>query len=139
MPPEPAKSTPRDGSRTMRRLMLLCLLVLAGCANSAGIAEFAAYRGSFQELRASATPLFDLLEVEERERMEGKKRDHVDRRATEDFVVKDAAIYSTLTEPPLTTAYRRSFDVVTRYNTVMAGLANGQRGSELAADAASLA
>ncbi|MFT4793142.1 MAG: hypothetical protein ACJAVR_002600 [Paracoccaceae bacterium] len=123
------------------------LFLTSACTNSAGIAEFTAYRDGFHETRASASALFDLVEVAERRSIEKfsgiqtrlREKQRADGEEMPNFVVADARYYSTVSPPPMTTAYRRSVDLVTEYNTVMTGLATGQRGTELSADAASLA
>lgn len=105
-------------------------LALCSCTTRTGLAEFSAYREAFEESRASAGSLFDLLEVSERRALESVAR----QARGGAFETKAAELHSSLVAPPLATAYRRSFDVVAQYNAVLAGFATGRRGEELSAD-----
>ncbi len=111
-------------------VMLMAAFALCSCATRGGLAEFSAYRDAFEASRASAGSLFDLLEVSERRAMAST----AELAQGGPFEVDAAVIHSTLVDPPLATAYRRGFDVVTQYNSVLAGFATGRRGEELSAD-----
>lgn len=114
-------------------MLVLVSLVVTACAERAGIREFTAYSDAFEASRAASDGLFDLLAIAER-----RERLLADPGGAT-FDPDRATVFATIGDPPLTAAYRNAFSAITRYNSVMVGLASGQTAGELSGDIAGLA
>ena len=118
-----------------RILVLSLVFVISACTLNSGAAEFIAYRQAFEESRTSSEALFDLLENAERK----QQRIVADRTSGGEFDPDSAFLYTDLSDPPLTSEYRLSFDTISRYNQLMVALVTGEQAQLLNDDLEALA
>ena len=120
----------------LRRIFsLFVFFILSSCTLNSGAAEFIAYRQAFEESRTASEALFDLLANAERK----QQRIVADRTLKGMFDPNSTFLYTDLSDPPLASEYKRSFDTISRYNQIMVALVTGERARVLNDDLESLA
>ena len=132
-----ANSASKNGSMRKLQWILACLsfLILSACTLNSGAAEFIAYRQAFEESRTASEALFDLLGNAERK----QQRIVADRTLNGEFDPNSTFLYTDLSDPPLTSEYKLSFDAISRYNQLMVALVSGERARVLNDDLETLA
>lgn len=118
-----------------RILIVFGLVFLSACTLNSGAAEFIAYRQAFEESRTASDALFDLLGNAERK----QQRIVADRTLGGEFDPDSTYLYTDLSDPPLTSEYKRSFDAISRYNQLMVALVTGEQAQILNDDLEALA
>lgn len=109
--------------RPIARIVLgLCISILAACAQPQGAVEFAAFSQQFERTRTATETWLDVLATAERDAFE-RVNPIADRNS---FSLADVPYLAPSADPPVSAAYRRGFDVVTRYNEVLLSYATGE-------------
>lgn len=115
-------------------ILFSCLLALAGCVNSAGVAEFQVYSNVFNEAQKASEEILVVLRAEERNFYRariaaGKKVNGVavdyDGEVPLNFDPAHAEILSDVADPPYTQAFRHSIGVLKEYNETLLKYAEG--------------
>ena len=106
----------------IRLALSLLLFALAACAPPPGAVEFTAFTQQFDRTRTAAETWLDVLAVAERETFE-RVNPIADRNS---FSLADVPYLAPSADPPVTAAYRRGFDVATRYNEILLSYATGE-------------
>ncbi len=120
-----------------RLLVLVGLFWLSACASTQGVTQFEAFRSAYEQAYATGNTILDQLAVAERDTYQ---RVHRQRQGQQQvpFNPKAAAYYTDAVDPPGTAAFRRSLATVKAYNDIVYGLATGQTGKTLTAQAYTL-
>ena len=108
-----------------RIISSLFVLAVAACVQPPGAIEFAAFTQQFERTRTATETWLDVLAVAERDTFE--RANPVAKRNV--FKLEDVPYLAPSADPPVTAAYRRGFDVVTRYNEVLLSYATGEAAS----------
>jgi hypothetical protein len=115
---------------------ILLVTLAAGCTTQAGLAEFQAYKRTFDEGSAVSTALIDKLAASERAVM---KFARASRDLNKEFKPEDAAYYVEGADPPLAAVYRKAIRSINAYNELLLAYVTGAAGKQLHAQVQLLA
>ena len=114
-----------------------CLILLAGCGTTAGVAEFKIYTQSINAVAEASTPIVDRLSVVERAnavdlidrdgvKVNGATAGLPVRGLAQDFKVEHAAYFAETGRPPFAGSVDLSIAALQRFNAALAIYADGK-------------
>jgi hypothetical protein len=103
---------------------LVLTLGLIGCSSTRGIGEFTAYRQAYTSANEAGQAILDRLAVAERAVFHSSEESPSPDNLT--FEAVKVRYYVDTVDPPITSSFRSTLNVVRIYNDAVIGLANGE-------------